>query len=46
MESNKPANFPEVPLEEYRSWQKTVIKFLQWGAWTAAFMAMLYVMHS
>lgn len=46
MEPNKPVEMPEESGETYTPGQRALLKFLQWGAWTAAFVAMLYVMHS
>lgn len=46
MEPNKPVDMPEESEVIYTPGQRTVLQILQWGAWTAAFAAMLYVMHA
>lgn len=46
MEPNKPADMPEENGDTYTPGQKAVLQWLCWGAWTAAFIAMLYIMHS
>jgi hypothetical protein len=46
MEPNKPVEVPEESGETYTPGQRAILKILQLGAWTAAFTAMIYVMHS
>ncbi|MDU2065077.1 MAG: hypothetical protein E6713_09545 [Sporomusaceae bacterium] len=46
MEPNKQLDMSEEVKETYTPGQQAVLKILQWGAWTLAFAAMLYVMHS
>lgn len=46
MEPNKPADMPEETKATYTPGQQAIINLLQWGAWTAAFVAMLDVMHA
>ncbi|CUH95020.1 putative membrane protein [Propionispora sp. 2/2-37] len=45
MEPDGPADRPEEGGAIYTPGQRVVLQILQWGAWTAAFSAMLYVMH-
>ena len=46
MEHNKPVDMPEDTKATYTPGQQAILKLLQWGAWTAAFVAMLNVMHA
>lgn len=46
MEPNKPVDMPEETRTTYTPGQQAILKLLQWGAWTAAFVAMLNVMHA
>lgn len=46
MEPNKPADMPEESEEVYTPGQRVILQILRWGAWIAAFMAMVYVMHA
>jgi len=46
MEPNKPADVPEEMKETYTPGQQAILKLLQWGAWTAVFVAILNVMHA
>lgn len=45
MAANKSAVPEENNVPEYTHGQQAVLKLLQWAAWMAAFVAMLYVMH-
>ena len=45
MEPNKQADIPEETTVTYTPGQQAILRLLQWGAWTAAFVAMLDVMH-
>lgn len=46
MEPNKPADMPEESGEVYTPGQRVLLQVLRWGAWSAAFTAMLYIMHA
>lgn len=46
MEPNKPVDIPEATSDTYTPLQWRILKLMQWGAWTAAFIAMMYVMDS
>lgn len=46
MDPNKPVEVQEENEEIYTPGQRAVLRLLQWGAWTAALTAILYVMHS
>lgn len=46
MEPNKPVDMPEETKEIYTPGQQVILKLLQWAAWTAAFVAILNIMHS
>lgn len=46
MEPNKPADILEETKPTYTPGQQAILKLLQWGAWTAAFVAMLKLMHA
>jgi hypothetical protein len=45
MAADKPADSEENNAPAYTPGQQSILKFLRWGAWTAAFIAMMYVMH-
>lgn len=46
MEPKRQADTPEEFEETYTSTQRVILRLLQWGAWTASFVAMLYFMRS
>lgn len=46
MQPNKSAELPEESKADYTPGQRALLQFLQWGAWTAVFVAMLYIMHA
>lgn len=46
MESDKRVDVPDEAEQIYTPGQQVILKLLQWGAWTAIIMVMLYVMHS
>lgn len=46
MEPNKSVEVPGENGETYTPGQRIILKILQFGAWTVAFIAMMYVMHS
>lgn len=46
MEPNKSVNSMEENKDTYTPGQKVILSLLRLGAWTAAFIAMLYIMHS
>lgn len=46
MEPNKPVDMPEGTKATYTPGQQAILKLLQWGAWTAVFVAMLNIMHA
>lgn len=46
MEPNKPAELPEEDGDTYTPGQKAILDLLQWGAWTAAFVALLFFINS
>ena len=46
LEPNKPMDESKETTESFTPGQQAFLGFLQWGAWTTAFVALLYVMHS
>jgi len=46
MEPNKPVEIPEESETIYTPGQRALLQILQWGAWTAVFVAMMYIMHA
>lgn len=47
MEPNKPDDMPAEGGEVvYTLGQRAILQILRWGAWTAAFSAVLYIMHA
>ena len=46
MEPNRPLDMPEETKGTYTPGQQAVLKLVQWGAGTVAFVAMLDVIHS
>ncbi len=46
MEPNKPVEIPEESVTIYTPGQRALLRILQWGAWGAVFVAMLYIMHA
>lgn len=46
MEPNKPVEIPEASETIYTPGQRALLQILQWGAWAAVFVAMMYIMHA